>query len=579
MPFISKSSFRLTAVVVLVGVVCLAAMDHSPPKPASRVRLAVLVVFDQLRADYLERWQALFEERGFRRLQRDGAWFQNCHYPYGHTFTAPGHASLLTGCSPVKHGIVENDWYDRKSETLVYCVADRRYERVPAPPGERTGLFGGTGGGGASPRRLLVPTVGDVLKEATQGKARIVALSMKDRSAVLPAGSRADACYWFDTSGGQFVTSTYYRGTLHSWVAEFNRERPATRWLGGSWTKLLPDLDYERYSGPDDVEGEGRGLAKERTFPHPLSGRQQVADKQYYEAVYSSPFGNDLLLQLAERAIDAEKLGQRDVADLLVISFSANDAVGHRFGPDSQEVLDVTLRSDLIVRDLLAYLDTQVGPQRYVLALTADHGVCPLPEVAAKSGQAGRMNARVLARQIEAFLNEKYGERDDAGPWLVADQPAGPQVYPWIYLNRRALIARRLASAEVEQTLAHWLPRQRGIEAAYTRTDFMQGPLTNDHLGESIRRSFYPDRCGDVALVPKPYFIFWSPLGTGTTHGTPHLYDTHVPLLVYGPGIRGGARKEAVAPQAISAIFAYYLGITTPAAAEVPLPETLFRGL
>src|SRR5262249_54320660 len=208
---------------------------------AGKPRLAVLVVFDQLRGDYLQRWQELYApDGGFHRLHREGAWFQNCHYPYAHTVTAAGHASLLTGCSPDRHGIVGNEWYDRSAGAKVYCVAEH-YEQVPA------GASGSRHGGG-SPGRLLAPTVGDQLQPPTGGQARVVSLSFKDRSAVLPAGRRPDACYWLDTGTGNFVTSIYYRGRPHSWVTEFNNGRPADRWRGQVWNRLLPDLDYERYS-------------------------------------------------------------------------------------------------------------------------------------------------------------------------------------------------------------------------------------------------------------------------------------------------------------------------------------------
>jgi hypothetical protein len=528
-----------------------------------------LVVFDQLRADYLTRWDSLFRDGGFHRLEKDGAWFQNCHYPYACTVTAAGHASLVTGCSPNKHGIVENDWYERSAGKTVYCVASDHFQRVPpVNPGSKDQQPVAEWRGGVSPERLLVPSVGDALKAVTATKARVVSLSLKDRSAVFLGGRRADACCWFDSSTGQFVTSTYYAERLHPWVAEYNEAHLIERWAGREWIRLRPDLDYARYSGPDDVVGEDKGVRQGRTFPHPFPGSREKPGILYYEALYNSPFGNEILLELARRAIDAEHLGTRDVADLLCLSFSCNDPIGHCWGPDSQEVMDVTLRSDRIVRDLLAYLDAKVGKGRYILALSADHGVCPLPEVARAQGKdARRVSPSRLAAQVREFMEKRFGKGER---WIEAFS------FPWIYLNQDALHAHDLKSADVEEALVRWLKEQPDILTAYSRTQLLHGLPKGDAIGESVRRSFYPERCGDVVGVLKPYYLLTSRM-TGTSHGTPHAYDTHVPLLVYGPGIPGGIRDEAVTPQAVAAIFAQALGIPPPAAAEARVPESLYR--
>jgi hypothetical protein len=565
-----SASFRLSCAAVLLGLVCLTSFRSAEPPPVTQVRLAVLVVFDQLRGDYVASpWRDLFVPDGFRRLQEEGAWFQNCHYPYAHTVTGAGHASLLTGCSPDRHGIVNNDWYDRSAGSQVYCVAER-YEQVPASRG-MAGFLKKRIAGAGSPGRLLAPTVGDELKRLTGGKAQVVSMSFKDRSAVLPAGHKADACYWLDTTTGTFITSTFYRATPHAWVAEFNRGRPADRWFARDWERLRSDLDYERYTGPDDGPGEGKGFAQGLTFPHPMTGGGSAPGIAYYSALYNSPFGNELLLELVQRAIDAEQLGQRDVADLLCVSFSCNDPIGHCWGPDSQEVLDVTLRSDLIVRQLLATLDERVGRGKYLLALTADHGVCPLPEASwARGREAARIGPDLLSTQANGFLNEAFPAGGPAR-WVEA------AVYPWIYLNQRVLRDRRLEPAKVEQALADWLCGQPGIQTAYTGTQLLQGVSPEDTIGQRVRRSFHPERSGDVTVVLKPYHLLTSPLATGTTHGSPHPYDTHVPLLVYGPGIPGGPRSEAVTPQAIAAIFARGLNIPPPALAEAPVPRTLLR--
>jgi hypothetical protein len=557
--------FVPAGLAILSLISALAWAGTEPNHLASRPRLAVLVYFDQMRGDYISRWEKLFGEGGFRRLESEGAWFQNCHYPYAFTVTAAGHTSVATGCSPNKHGIVANDWYDRAAGASVYCVSSDRYERVPPPVKD-----GAKKTQGVSPERLLQPTLADALKEATGGKGRVVALSFKDRAAVLPGGRHPDACYWLDTTTGQFVTSTYYRERLDRWVEAYNQGRPADQWFGKQWTRLRGDLDYARYSGPDDQAGEGMGAFQGRTFPHPLDGGPERLKGTYYKQLYNSPFGNELLLGLVQRAVDAEGLGTHEVPDLLCVSFSCNDPVGHCWGPDSQEVLDVTLRSDLVVKELLACLDAKVGKGRYVLVLTADHGVCPLPEVARKQRkEAARVSPALLGTAAEKFLDQTFGKGQEKAVWI--DATTGP----WIYLNRRLLGRRGLKEADVESTLAAWLAKQDGVQAVYTRGQLLAPGSAGDAVRESVRQSFYPDRCGDLYVLQKPYHLFSSPLATGTTHGTPHPYDTHVPLLVYGAGIRRGIRKEAVTPQAAAVILAQALGINPPSGAEAPLPKAL----
>jgi hypothetical protein len=529
-----------------------------------------MVVFDQLRGDYLSRWDALFGEGGLHRLMKEGAWYQNCHYPYSDTWTGAGHASITTGCSPRVHGIIANEWYERASEAVVSCVSAERYQRVPpfvlalSEDKDKKKLKG------VAPERLLAPTVADAFKEATGGQGRVVSLSFKDRSAVLPGGRRPDACYWLDTANGEFVTSTYYRDTPHRWVTEFNRSGAADTWMGKSWTRLREDLDYAKYSGPDDAPGEGT-LLFGRTFPHALGGKGVIKIKAaYYGALYNSPFGNDLLLELAKKAIAAEKLGTREKPDLLCLSFSSNDAIGHCWGPDSQEVLDVTLRSDRIVKELLDCLDRQVGAGDFVLVLTADHGICPLPEAARRRGEeAGRIDAKSLAAQASLFLGQNFNVPATDKRWLEGPEES------WLYINRSLLERHKLKQAEVEAALAGWLRKQPGVQTVYTRSQLLAGPPVDDAIGRSVWLSFYPERSGDVRIVEKPYFLVTTRL-TGTNHGTPHAYDTHVPLVVFGTGVRPGVRREAVSPLATAAILARALGVKPPSAADTPAPEGLF---
>lgn len=566
----------------LVGLVVLASTlgcFRAPPPPQVRpVKLAVVVVFDQLRGDYLERWRPLFVPDGFKRLMNEGAWFANCHYPYANTVTGAGHASILTGTSPYRHGIVANEWYQDGADA--YCASTPRYDFVPPkkvdPPKLEVPKLEDVAKAikkktyAGNPTRMLSPTVADSLKEATGGRAKIYGLSMKDRSAVLPLGFSGGEAYWFEN---RFVTSTYYRETLPKWVQEFNASGTADRWFDQIWDRSRPDVDYVRYAGPDDVEGEG----SPRTFPHAMSNGEKKPGSKYHNAVYTSPFGNDLLAEFTKTCVNVEKLGTHPDADLLVVSFSSNDAVGHAWGPDSQEVLDITLRSDVLMADLLKFLDAKVGPGNYSVVLTADHGVCPLPEVAAAKGlDAKRVAPAVLVRGAETFLQAAFGKAAEGEPeagkalqWLEAVDP------PFVYLNTRLIEAKKLDRETVSKALADWLLTQDGIARTFTRGQLGGDVPATDEIGQMVKRGFRPDRCGDVVVVLKPYHFYST--GTGTTHGSPYPYDTHVPLLAYGPGIPGGRRTELVTPQHAAPITAALLGIAPPKDCDYKLPETLYR--
>lgn len=556
--------------LLLIGLFGFGPMPAAAPK-AAKPKLAVIVVFDQLRGDYLVKWQSLFGAGGFRRLQEEGAWFTNCHYPYADTLTAPGHTSLVTGTSPYKHGIIANEWYDRASGAEVTSVQSERYDPVPAPKPSKDGkkVLG------ASPLRRREESIGDVLLRATKGKSKVGSLSIKDRAAILMAALRAHFAYWFSTSAGGFVTSTYYNDTLHPWVSAFNKRAPQDKGFGKDWTRLHSNLDYAKYSGPDDIPVEGTGFLQGRVFPHPMKGGLDKIGKTYYEALTCSPQGNELLLELAKTAIDAEKLGQGDATDLLSLSFSSNDIVGHCWGPDSQEVLDMTLRTDLIVKDLLDFLDARVGKGQYLLVLSADHGICPIPELARVQGKdAGRVSADELRSGGEAHLDAAFVKDGKKRPWI--EKMSGS----WFYFNKGVIRDLGLAPSAVEKSLAEWLAKQPGVQTAFTRTQVEGKAKLADPLTESVRLTFYAEASGDVKVLLKPYHLFATnskkSSAYSTTHGSPHPYDTHVPLLAFGTGVQSGIHAERVTPQALATILAHGLNLPLPSGADAPLPKGVF---
>jgi Type I phosphodiesterase / nucleotide pyrophosphatase len=592
---------RLTLLAFLAALAAIAAVSRpraqAPVAVETRlpVRLAVVLVFDQMRGDYVDKWRPLFGANGFRRIQSDGAWFANCHYPYASTSTGPGHSVILSGATLDKTGIINNEWYDRQAAAQVYCAGSDRYDFVPPPkvfpapvskevkPDETARKPKSVG----NPDKMLAETVADVLKRESP-KSKVFGLSLKDRSAILPTGKRPDGAFWFN---GQFTTSTYYTDAAPKWVAEFNQSGMAERWYGKSWTRRRPNLDYEAYSGPDDVKGENATNGRTTTFPHKMTGGKDKLQKEYYDALANSPMGNELLLAFAKACIRAEGLGADDTPDLLVVSFSSNDLIGHTFGPDSQEVLDVTLRSDEIVADLLEHLDRVVGAGRYSVAITADHGICPLPELAARTipeaKDATRVSSVKLVAGAESFLRQKFGKpigpdekvedlTDDAksskgksGLWIEAI-PA-----PWVYLNQRQVEAKGLERDAVAKELAEWLKKQPGVQTAYTAREIATTTEPSEQL-KLVQRSFHPARSGDVYIVLKPYHLIGDPLKSrGTSHGTPHDYDRHVPLLVFGPGIATGRLTEPVTPQHAAQVTAHFLGMPKPKDASFDLPKTL----
>jgi predicted AlkP superfamily pyrophosphatase or phosphodiesterase len=572
------------AASLLLGFILVSPLRAEPEKP----KLVVLIVFDQMRGDYPERWKTLFVEDGFARLQREGAWYVNCHYPYATTATGPGHASMFTGCSPDLHGIVGNSWYDAKAGEAAYCAGTPRYQRVPPlmkelpdseEPKKETTPVSTKPKPQGTPDLILVPTLSDVLKAASP-KSKIIGLSFKDRSAVLPTGKKADGVYWLDSSDGMIVTSTYYRDALPGWLNDFNRARLADSWFEREWKHFRDDLDYRKYSGPDDVEGEGKGSKQGIVFPHPMNAGVKKLSKAYFEALFNSPYGNDFLFELTKTAIKEEQLGQDEIPDLLVVSFSSNDAIGHTWGPDSQEVLDCTLRSDKMLGEFLKFLDQQVGKGKYLIGLTADHGICPLPEVSkAKGIDAKRISGVKLIAAAEEFLTQTYGKlEEETKPNAKKPKWIENVTFPWIYLNSRVIEAKSLKVDEVASKLTEFLRKQEGIERAYTRADLEAADSASDPFQVKMKRSYYAPRCGDVGLVGKPYCLFDDKTpATGTNHGSPHAYDTHVPLMFFGTGITPGTREDQVTPQAITPVFAQALGINPPKTAAYPVPKGLFK--
>jgi len=469
---------------------------------ANAPKLIVAIVVDQFRYDYLTRFRGDYHA-GLERLLTKGAVFTNARYEHYPTVTAVGHSTFLSGATPSMSGIVGNEWYERESGKSVTSVSDDSVKLL------------GADGQASSPRRLLVSTVGDELKIARRG-GKAVGISLKDRSAILPAGHMADGAYWFDPRSGNFVSSTFYFPALPEWVVSYNTSRPADQYHGAHW------LDHTLPSGT------------------PL-----------YAALESSPFGNELVEDFAERAIRFEKLGQRNVTDLLAVSFSANDYVGHASGPDSPEVKEMSIQTDRVFGKLFAYLDAAVGLNNVLIVMTADHGVAPVPEVnAARRMPGGRMPAGVVRKAVEAALADKYG----AAQWLLAPSDTA------FYFNQEPIRQKKLDIAEVERIAADAARGVPHVFRVYTREMLLNGAV-DIQVGRRVMNGFYPPRSPDVYVLLEPYWLYGS---NGTTHSTTFSYDAHVPVIFMGPGIKPGRFDEEIAVNDIAPTLATYLDIETP---------------
>ncbi len=505
----------------------------------------VAIAVDQLRADYMDRFRQYFGRGGFNLFLERGASFAEARYEHATTSTCPGHAVILTGSYGQVNGIIANDWFDTRTGRETYCAADTTVRLL------------GVESEGRSPRNLQGATVGDLLKISTGGRSKVVTVSAKDRSAIMLGGHLADAAYWMEDT--LFVTSTYYRPELPAWAAEFNASGKVTSFFGKTWDRLLPPVAYEAV-GPDDVPTEADESGMGRTFPHPIKGGA-VLGEGFVDAFDQSPFSNDVVADFAMRAVAAERLGRDTVPDVLGISFSANDRVGHAYGPDSHEVMDVTLRLDRTLARLFGYLDRTVGLANIVVVLTADHGVAPLPEVFARlhpGASARRFHPAVIDTVVGAALQARWGSAPAPG-WIIHhDQPH-------LYLNLAALRARKVPIEEAERVAQAAVLSVPGVYEALTTADLARARAAGARTGEVL--SFYPARSGNLYYQMAPYILV-DDEATGTGHGTPWGYDQQVPLLWFGSRIVPGIRQTPAAVADIAPTLSALLGLTAPGGAQ-----------
>jgi predicted AlkP superfamily pyrophosphatase or phosphodiesterase len=520
------------------------AAAQTPPRV--RPKLVVVIAVDQLRADYMERFRPYFGPGGFNLFLQRGANFAQARYEHSTTSTCPGHAVILTGSYGQVNGIIANDWYDVKRGRETYCAEDSTTTLI------------GSSQPGRSPRNLFGATVGDALKMNTGGQSRVVTVSAKDRSAIMLGGHLGDAAYWIvDTL---FVTSTYYRSDLPAWAREFNAGHPIAKYFGRKWERVLPAAAYAGM-GPDDEPPERDEAGLGRVFPHPVTDG---------EAFDRSPFLNEVTAEFAMRAVTAEGLGKDTIPDLLGISFSANDRVGHTFGPESHEVMDVTVRLDRLLARLLGFLDRTVGRGNVLVVLTADHGVAPMPETLARlhpGTAARRLHPAVIDTAVTAAMVARYGAAPAPG-WISYHDT------PLLYLNRSALAARRISLEEAQEVARAAVLSVPGVHEALTFAELVR--LRDAGAESGAVRSFHPARSGDVYYRLEPYWQSTDD-STGTDHGSGWLYDQRVPVLWHGPGVVPGTYQGAAAVADIAPTLSAFLGLIEPGGAQGRVLREMMR--
>lgn len=541
----------LTAALLIFSAHASHAQKRDTPE---RPKLAVVIVVDQFREEYLTRYSKFFGKDGFNRLMKNGARMTNAHYSHATTYTGPGHAQILSGSFGHTNGIVGNRWWNPASkqvETMFYD-ANAKIEGIELSPKDDD----------TSPRNFIGNNLSDELLLSNHFKSKAIGIAVKDRSAVMLAGKLGKA-YWFHEQKGGMVTSSYYQPTLPAWVKAFNALRIPDSYFGKAWTKSLPESEYSisRVDDfPQETDFEGLG----RAFPHVLSDKSGKPSPGFYTGFTATPFATDYTLQLARTAIESEQLGADEYPDILGVSITATDIAGHAFGPDSHEVEDMIARLDGQLAGFLNYLDARFKKGEVVIALTADHGATPLPEYMATLGiEAGRIKKKQLGDAIEAALTARFGDPGDQKWTLLLEDPS-------VFLNPVPIAAKKLNPDEVQRVAGEATLKVKGIAAFYTRAQIMSGNLPPNRWAQMIEKSFYAERSGDVLLVTKPYY-FWGSYGekdSGSTHGSPYEYDTHVPMIFMGNGIRPGTYRNNVDITDIAPTLAEVLGVASPVGNE-----------
>lgn len=515
-------------------------------------KLVIGIVVDQMRHDYIYRYWNKFGNGGFKKIINEGYFYKNAQYNYVPTFTGPGHASIYTGSTPCTHGIIANDWWLKDSSKLTYCTDDKTVKTIGST--SKAGLM--------SPKNLLTTTIGDELKIASNQRSKVFAVSLKDRSSILPAGHSANAAFWFDGSVGKFISSSHYVNELPTWLNEFNNLELAKKYLTSGWNTLFPLAEYTESIADNNNYEQAPNKKDTAIFPY---NYQKQLDKNNYEIIRATPFGNTITKDLAIACLKAEQLGKGKETDMLCVSFSSTDYVGHSYGPRSVEIEDVYLRLDKDLEELLNYLNTNIGKDNFVLFLTADHGACDVPaHLMDLKIPGGYMNSADLEKTVKSFCKKTYG---DSLVSIIVNQQ--------IFLNEKKMMSLTLNKFSVEHTLANFMLSITGVAEAYPSEVLKYENYTDNSFKYLIQKGYNHVRSGNVAFSYNPAWMEFH--SKGTTHGASYSYDTHVPLLFYGSLIPTGSSVKKVNIVDIAPTISTMLHISFPNGTSGKPLEELFK--
>ncbi|MGI8951513.1 MAG: alkaline phosphatase PafA [Chitinophagaceae bacterium] len=506
----------------------------------ARPKLVVGIVVDQMRWDYLYRYYSLFKiNGGFKKLLNEGFTCENTFIPYTPTVTAAGHTCVYTGSVPAIHGIVGNDWWDYEKNKTVYCTDDSTIISVGS----------NDNAGKMSPRNMLTTTVGDELRLATNFKSKVIGISLKDRAAILPAGHSANAAFWYNYKTGNFITSSYYMNELPAWIKNFNNRKMVDSFYQLNWNLSFPKNIYTDYSTADEEPYEKKPFGKDQTsFPYNLS--KFIAKD--YSMIASTPYGNSLLVALAETAITNENLGKNNATDFLAVSFSSPDYIGHAFGPNSWEMMDDYVKLDDELGKFFSFLDANIGKGNYTFFLTADHGVAHIPLFDKEHNlPGGSFDDAALVKNMNNLIKQKSG---------IDSLIVGIYNYQVVY-DRKLMNEKNIGEDKLTPWVVDYLMKQDAVSAAFDIRLLNMRPM-NAKQREMMMNGYYLGRSGSVQIILKPGYVEGN--GSGTSHGLWNPYDSHIPLLFYGWGIKHGSSNHEVYMTDIAPTISALLHIQMP---------------
>lgn len=536
-----KKHFKLSVFVfyTLTSLV-LNSQTQKPVLANTKPKLVVGIVVDQMRNDYIYRYWNRYGNGGFKRLVNSGYHFKNAHFNYIPTYTGPGHSSIYTGATPRTHGIIANDWFVKTSAVNTYCCEDTSVKTIGSP--SKNGLM--------SPKNLLSSTIGDELKMSTTQQAKVFSIALKDRSAILPAGHAANAAFWFDDSTGNFISSSWYISKLPEWVNNFNAKKLAKTYLEKGWNALYPIETYTN-SIADDNRYEAASNKKENAvFPYEY---KSFIEKNKFAILKATPHGNSITKDLAIECLLNEQLGKDDITDLFCISFSSTDIVAHSYGVRALEVEDIYLRLDKDIEELLNELDKQVGKDNYTVFLTADHGGADVPNhLLDNKIPAGYLKEEKIIKKIKTYFQTTFGDS------LILASVCNEQVY----LNEKKISDLKLNKNEVEEKLSNFLITINGISEAYPSSVLKNQSFEKADYRALLQNGYNHKLSGNVCFMYNPAWMDYS--AKGTTHGAGYNYDTHVPIIFYGNGIKKGENFNYITITQIAPTICELLKINQP---------------